>query len=792
MMRVGWFFVLVLLLSHTAIAGSPTLRNAIPAAGQRGQTVKVTLHGERLHDVTRVLFHTKGITAGELEFENNKVHTTFTIAPDAPLGEQQLRLVTKTGVTEMVTFYVVDRPIVKERRDEPGKNNRNFKQSTSFEDPQLIELGTMVLGRTEPEDVDYFAVQLKKGQPFAAEVIGMRLGRGFTDSALAVYDNKGREVAANDDTLLHKQDPAVSFITPHDGRYVISLRDSGYLGTTNNWYLLNVDATISPKLAYPLGGQPGQTLKLRLLGDTRGDFTQEVTLPDQPDNNYAFVAEHDGMRALSGLPLRVNGLPNVMEDPAAKNNTMKEIEPVPAQPVPVAFNGVIERQGDHDYYKVQLKKGQQVRFHCFARSMGSPLDSVINIFNGADNKHIQGNDDQGGSDSILDFRAPRDGAYLVRVRDHRNRGGADFVYRLEAVVTGQSLSTAITRYDRNRPQSRQAIAVPQGNRTAALVTVRRSQAPGDATPSIQGLPGGVSYQGLGPAEQANLMPVVFESTPDAAVGAALVDVQAVVPLKGSSDQVRGGFSQRTPLVVGNPNRTEYHHTTLDTVPVAVTERIPFKIDVVQPESPLVHNGKKKLRVRLHRDEGYTEQVRMHMLYRPPGMGAPGQIALNKTDTEGVYEVDANTSTPTRDWPMVIVGYGNQQGGGVWASSQLFKVKVEPPFVAGGIEGAKCKQGQSTPLTVNLEHPRQWQGQGELKLLGLPAHAKADPITIKPSQEQAIFNISVAENTPPGMHKSLVCELTITVNGEPVIHRFGHGGRLRVDRPNKDNAQASKD
>lgn len=781
---------LMLVLSLPAFAGSPTLRNTATVAGQRGTNVEVTLHGDRLHDVTAVLFHTKGISAGELTFENNKVQTTFTIAPDAPLGEHQFRLVTKTGVTEMVTFYVVDRPLVEEQRDEPTKNGKRFTQSTSFDSPQAIELGTIVVGRTEEEDVDYFSVQLKKGQPFVAEVVGIRLGRGFTDSTLAVFDDQGNEVAACDDTLLYAQDPVVSLIAPRDGRYVLTLRDSGYLGSANNWYLLKVDEAIQPRLVYPLGGEPGQSVKLRMIGDAGGGFTQDVTLPDQPDNDYRVIAEYKGLRALSGLPLRVNRLKNVIEDPSANNNSMTEAMATESHALPVAFNGIIERQGDHDYFKFSMKKDQEATFRCFARSMGSPLDSVINVFNAADNKHIQGNDDQGGADSLLAFKAPQDGDYYVRVRDHRDRGGADFVYRLEIEIDQPALSTAITRYDRNDPQSRQAIAVPQGNRTAALVTVQRTRVGGDLTPEITGLPGGVSYNGQSSAEQGNLMPIVFEAKPDAAVGAHLVDIQAVSEPKGdSAEQIRGGFSQVTPLVMANPNRTEYYSSTLDTIPVAITEAIPFTIDVIQPKAPLVHGGKQKLQVRLTRNEGYEEQVRLYMLYRPPGIGAPGRIDLNKTDVEGVYEIDANTSAPPRDWPMVIIGNANQAGGPVWASSPLFTVKVEAPFVAGLIDGGKCMQGETTQLTVNLEHPRDWQGEGELTLLGLPTHATAEPIKIKPGQEQATFNVSVAANTPPGNHKSLMCELVIQVNGEPVIHQFGQGGRLRVDRPEKDNAQA---
>jgi len=789
--------LILMVLSVPALAGMPKLTNLLPLAGQRGQEINVTFYGERLHDVSGVLFHTEGISAKEFanheKDKTKRVVATLVIAPDAPLGEHQVRLVTKTGVSEMISFHVVDRPIINEQRDIPIKDGKRFKPSTSFDEPQAIELGSIVLGRTEAEDVDYFSVNLNKGQQFTAEVHGMRLGRGFTDSHLAVYDNERNQIAECDDTTLLKQDPYVSFIAPKDGAYTITLRDSGYQGSSNNWYMLHVGSYIRPALVYPLGGQPGTQIKLRMIGDAGGDFSQDVKLPDQPDNGFVVIPQYNGKQAPSGLGFRVNHLKNVMEDPKTANNSLND--PLPVHDVPVAFNGVLEKPGDLDYFKVKLSKGQEVTFRCFANSMGSPLDSVMNVYNAADKKHLQGNDDQGGIDSVITLKAPADGEYFVRVRDHRSRGGGDFVYRIEATVAQPTLTTAITRYDRNRPQDRQAIAVPKGNRIATLVTVTRSRVGGDLTPAIDGLPAGVTFKGIGPKEQGNLMPVVFEAAGDAPLGANLVDLQAVgkSSKKDSAEQIRGGFSQQTPLVMANPNRTEYYHTRLNTVPVAVTEAIPFKIDIVQPKAPLVHGGKQHLQIKLTRKEGYDEQVRLYMLYRPPGMGGAGRVDLNKGSSEGIYEIDANNGVPLRDWPMVIVGNGNQSGGAVWASSQLFQIKVEAPFVTGSIASAKCVQGNSVDIEVAIEHPREWQGEGELKLLGLPAAATTEPIKIKPGQDKAKFHVKVAENTPRGNHKTLMCELTIMVNGEPVIHRFGQGGRLRVDRPDEKNlAQARSD
>ncbi len=791
-----WYAFLLVVCFLSALptaAGSPQLNNILPVAAQRGQTIDVSFYGARLNDATQVLFHTTGITAGDVVFENNRVKTTFTIDPDAPIGEHQVRLLAKSGVTEMVTFRVVDGPVIREKPDERIRDTNRFRPGTSFEDPQAVELGTTVIGKTDPEDIDYYAVDLKKGQRLTVQCDAMSLGRGFTDSYLAVLNSERFEVAASDDTALLRQDPYVSFLAPADGRYTIIIRDSGYGGGSNNWYTLHIGSFPRPAVVYPLGGRPGEQATLRFIGDPAGDFDQQVKLPDQPDNGYAVLPVHEGQAGPSGHAFRVNHLPNVLEQDSAQNNGMNQLKEASAHAVPVALNGVIDQPGDMDYFKVHLKKGQAVAIRCYANTMGSPLDSVVNLFNAANNQHIQGNDDQGGSsDSLLNFTAPNDGDYYVRVRDHRNRGGTAFVYRVEVTVAQPSLSTFINRYDQNRPQQRQAIAVPQGNRYAALVRVSRSRVGGDLTPLVEGMPAGVSVKGLGTGEVGGLMPVVFEAAGDAPLGASMADIGVQSRPKGdSAERITGRFSQRTAIVQGNPNRTEYAHTTLDTMPVAVTQAVPFKIDVTTPKAPIVRDGVMKLKVNVSRD-GYDGRVRLYQLWRPTGIGAAGMVELKNGSTEARYYIDANNSTPLRTWPMVIVGYADLPGGPVWISSDIIDVRVEMPFVTGRILKAKCTQGEAVDVVVKLEHPREWAGEGEIKLLGLPAACTVEPVKVKPGQEEAVFRVQTAGNTPPGQHKSLMAELTVTVNGEPVVHRIGRGAQLRIDRPRKPDAQARKD
>ena len=788
-------WVLLLLGTLDASAGSPTLKDLLPVAGQRGQRVEVAFYGERLHDVTGVLLHTAGITAESVAFVKEKkddkgnptrgehVSATFIIAPDAPLGEHQLRLVTATGVTEMLTFHVVNRPLVEEDENKPSTR----------ENPQPVTLGTTILGRTRSEDVDYFGVELTKGQRLTVQVDAMRLGRGFTDSYLAVLDESGKEIVVSDDTAMLRQDPYLSLIAPKAGRYTILIRDSGYGGSDANRYMMHVGSFTRPAITYPLGGRPGERATIKFIGDPAGDYMQQVQLPNQPDNALLVVPEREGQPAPTGHRLRVNHLTNILEGDSLANDDMKQIADAPSYEVPVAFNGIIERPGDADYFKLRLRKGQAITVNCYASSMGSPLDSVVNLFSAADRKHLLGNDDQTGSDSVLTYTSPEDGEYFLRIRDHLSEGGATYVYRMEVTVAQPLLTTAISVYDRNLPQSRQAIVVPRGNRTAALVRVSRSEVPGDLTPMIDGLPDGVSFKGLGPAQRGDIMPVVFEAGADAPLIAKLVDLGAQSQPQGDSDQrIIGQFSQPTPLVMGDPNRTEYYHSTIDTIPVSVAEAVPFRIDVVEPKAPLVNDGKLRLQVNVTREEGYDGLIRLYPLYLPNGMGATARVDLQKDQTQAIFEFDANAGVPTRDWPLVIYGFGSVKGGPVWVSSQLFSVNVEKPFVAGAIEKASCIQGEEVDITVTLQHPRDWQGEGELKLLGLPAACSAEPVKIKPGQATATFRVSVADNTPVGQNKTLMCELTINIHGEPVIHRFGTGGQLRIDRPKREReAQASK-
>src|ERR1051326_5423032 len=203
-----------------ASAATPVLSAINPRGAQRGTEAVLNFTGGRLADAKEIQIYYPGITVSKLEVVNDApVKVTVKIAPDCRLGEHCFRVRCASGISEMRTFWVGALPCV----DEKEPNN-------DFKAPQKIALNTTVHGVIDTEDVDYFAVEVKKGQRLSAEIEAMRLGGTMFDPYIAILDAKRFELAISDDAPLLGQDGCVSIIAPADGTYIIQVRESAYAG----------------------------------------------------------------------------------------------------------------------------------------------------------------------------------------------------------------------------------------------------------------------------------------------------------------------------------------------------------------------------------------------------------------------------------------------------------------------------------------------------------------------------------------------------------------------------------
>lgn len=762
----SWLAALALMFCAALLhAATPNLSIITPRGLQRGTEVEALFNGARLNDAQEILFYEPGITVVSMDGTNPaQLKVKLKADPAARLGTHVVRVRTAGGITEAATLSVGQYPVAEEK--EPNND---------FAAPHKIALNTSVHGIADNEDIDYFLVEAKKGQRITAEVEAMRLGSALVDCYVAILDMKRFELAVCDDSALALQDPVASVIAPEDGTYVIAVRESSYAGNGNSRYCLHIGEAPRPLMPYPAGGKPGEEIEVKLLGDVRGPVTQKVKLPEKPgDFDYYFV--QDGQSVPSPNKLRVVPFGNLLE--VEPNNTVAEATKT-AEALPLAFNGIIEKADDIDFFRFTAKAGQTFDVRCVARGVRSPLDSVLTILKG-DGAGLAENDDAGGPDSQLRWAAPADGEYLVAVRDHLRKGGPEYVYRVEFKPVAPSLTLGIPEFARNS-QERNSISVPRGNRFATLIRVGRGDFAGDVAFSAPELPAGVTMANDVIAGNVNEAVAVFEAAPDAPVAAKLT------PLAGENVQnkaITGGFVQSLELVYGPPNNTIYYRQPVERMAVAVTEEVPFKIDIIEPKVPLVQSGSMNLKVVATRKEGFKAPITLRMLWNPPGVGSANEVVIPEGQTEAMYPLNANGDAALRAWKIAILALSDAGKGPVWTSSQLTTVTVSAPFLTMQIPMAAGEQGKPSPVLCKIQQLQPFDGEAQVQLTGLPPKVtiEKNPLPITKASADVTFNAALAADAPVGQHKSLFCQVIVMKDGEPIVHNVGGGGVLRIDEP----------
>jgi hypothetical protein len=199
-----------------------------------------------------------------------------------------------------------------------------------------------------------------------------------------------------------------------------------------------------------LGARPGATAELVLTGtnlagatDVWTSFGGKATIPDgqkdaaklkvtiavpadaKPGLHIMRVATTAGASNLR--PICLDELPEVAE--AGKNKSKASPQAVPASCV---VTGQAETESA-DYFKFPVVAGRPVAVEVLARRLGSPMDPVVILYDGA-GKELGGvyADDTPGlqSDARVLYVPKQSGELIAEVRDTTYRGGADYTYRV--------------------------------------------------------------------------------------------------------------------------------------------------------------------------------------------------------------------------------------------------------------------------------------------------------------------------------------------------------------------------
>lgn len=213
----------------------------------------------------------------------------------------------------------------------------------------------------------------------------------------------------------------------------------------------------------PMGGKVGTTFDVTITGEHLDDATDLIfsdsrivakrkqDAAGQPiENRYVVSIASDCPVGLyearvqtrlgisSSRIFSVGTLTEVLQ--GAPNRSLATAQELPINSV---CNGSVADRSI-DYYKFQARKGQRVVVDCATRGIDSKLNATVILADSAGRDLLV--ERRGG---VLDFTAPSDGTYVIKIHELTYKGGAAFYYRLG--LWEQPAGTPIVRQASTKP-----------------------------------------------------------------------------------------------------------------------------------------------------------------------------------------------------------------------------------------------------------------------------------------------------------------------------------------------------
>lgn len=747
------------LLGATVVAAQspPRLNSASLEWVQRGATTSLSLSGEFLDQLTAVLIDgDPGVRAslepvatavGGIESsaggvspvsESNSKSLKLSISSDttAPLTARELRVVTKSGVSNPLPLRLSDLPEISSRED-----NKTLPTAQAIALPATVS--GVISGNSE---TDHFKFEAQPNQPLVFEVIGFRLPGSQLDSSLTILDTTGKELARNEDTI--GLDSVLVFTAPAPGSYILALRDFRHLGGGDFRYRLRAGALPFVSSYFPLGGQRGEQVQLDFVGaNLEGTVATKIQLaPNAPAGVQELRASHP--RGLSNPFLfDISPEPNFLE-----REPNSSIDQADAVSFPGVINGRINGDKDWDAFKFQAEKGRQLTFELHAYKFGSPLDALLTLTDSR-GVHLARNDDSAASDSRIDFTFPETGEYHLLVEDLLGRGGDSFTYRL----TGRSQQPSVS-----------VVFLPDTPRLAkgGRVPIRfEFSAVNGFNDSVriepENLPTGVFAEPLvlSPAQPSGLM--VLTARDDAFSG--------TVPLRFRAVSLNSAGISQAPIPLSGDRPAKSGYLTL-------LDPAPFTIAFTSLSTALEQNQSAQVQFVVHRRDKWQGDISVvaegFSAGRDPitkSFDAPA-ITLKASETTGVLSLKAKQDAEIGTRPILLKAEADFNGAKTRAYSALLPVTTsEIPFVLSAslkkLAVTALPEGTSSAaaegfFTIKVARRAGFNGAIDLKVEGVPEGIKLESAKIPAGGGEAIIKLIASEKAPGGKE----FELKVTGHG----------------------------
>lgn len=748
-----YFLVIAIFLLTVSFAYAqvqPALTAVFPQGGQQGQDVDVALKGTNLGTATAVWFSGSGITA-EIKEKTGQAAVLFngagvsgriptdaqlvaslTIAPDAPLGIQQIRIVTPYGVSNAMSFVVGTlREVMEEEATEGNEMEADW-----------LALPVTVNGTIASiDDKDSFSFELKKDARLICEVTAQRIG-SLLDSYLVLQDANGTEVANSG--LGDGFDSVLDYTALETGKYTLHIRDIRYKGGNGYDYRLSIGELPYLETIFPLGGQRGTDNTITVTGANLETVASiQVSIgAETPTGEQSLRVQTPSGLATNALPFAIGNWVEMAE--TEPNNTADKANAVTT---PITLNGKIDKSGDVDRFSFEIAEPQFLVFEVEALKLSSNLDALLTLYgpgksveeasenmawDGEKESVLMVNDDASGADARIDWDFKEVGKYSIAIRDLNNQGGETYPYRLNIRPLEPDCQLSVIALDnRNLPSAMDNPRVSRGGSVTMQVNVVRLD------------------QFNGPIRLlCPDLPKTFDVSP------TIIGVgqnQALLTVTAPWDAPLGLMSLSIVGVCAVGNRQIERVANPSPILLTIMDAPEFTLKVAEIGLSVVHNKTVDLHVTASRHGGFVGPIALSVSGLP-GRVSAAAVTIAEGETDATVSVKAGTFERREQFSVLPIPGTNYISVNGTATVNSETVKQSTPAIPLTIVEA--------PFIVTVE-PLRFS-------IVFPATTKSDTATLSDSGTVAIAgnptaDVEATENEAP-VTKEAMLTLTIVRQG----------------------------
>ena len=656
------YLISLLLLAFASLytmANTPHLGYVYPAGGQQGTSFEIIIGGQQLNDITGIYISGEGVKGQYLEAlpkirrdkrdvnreqENEqiaeRVRFSITIDKNAPLGLRDIRIQTKNGFSNRLFFEVNELPelILKE-----AVRNTECKKLSAI--PTLVN-GQILAGETD--SVRFKAI---KGQTIVCTAQARRLipyladaVPGWFQAVLSLKDEKGREVAFNDDFLLHP-DPVIIHKVPKTQNYTLEIRDAIYRGRTDFVYRLSIGELPYITSIYPLGASKNSNGKLEINGVNLVSPTVKTKSINSSEERVFFSTKGKGKLYTNKKPFVWS---NYMENTSGQTHLSKG-KAYLIKPKSIT-NSRISKDGDEHWYKFEAQRKTSYAVNIMARRLGSPLDAQLSIYN---NKGIlvSQNDDYADkreglvthhADPQMVFKTWQAGTYFIRIKNIDNTGSIHHSYRLQIDEPQADFALRI------EPSN---LTINKGNTTTFTVhALRQNGFKGNIDLQFNNLPEGFSHSRMTIKKGMDQLLVSITAPKEIETGLLNLELEGIVDNNGTLIKRKAEPAEELMQAF-----LYLHLLPAKDFLTSIAPPLPFSISMDTNQAfELASTDSITFKVKIDRDNDFNLPIRV-MLDRPDKVIKLKQLVFDKDTDEAELKLETNGAKPGSSFSFALKG-----------------------------------------------------------------------------------------------------------------------------------------